>query len=113
MGSCRDSRQADSGQAVMLALLAVSLLVALAFGVARLAVGFAQAGLAQNAADAAALAATTAGASEAAYVAQLNGARLLSYSRASNGELSAAAVTVTVTVEVAGHRATARATDGP
>jgi len=109
VGSCRDSRQADSGQAVMLALLAVSLLVALAFGVARLAVGFAQAGLAQNAADAAALAATTAGAVEAAHVAQLNGARLLSYSRVDNGEAS----TVTVIVEVAGHRATARATDGP
>jgi len=109
VGSCRDSRQADSGQAVMLALLAVSLLVALAFGVARLAVGFAQAGLAQNAADAAALAATTAGAVEAAHVAQLNGARLLSYSRVDNDEAS----TVTVIVEVAGHRATARATDGP
>lgn len=111
MGSCRDSRQADSGQAVMLALLAVSLLMALALGVARLAVGFAQAGLAQNAADAAALAATTAGAVEAAHVAQLNGARLLSYSRVDNdnGEAS----TVTVIVEVAGHRATARATDGP
>jgi hypothetical protein len=93
----------------MLALLAVSLLVALAFGVARLAVGFAQAGLAQNAADAAALAATTAGAVEAAHVAQLNGARLLSYSRVDNDEAS----TVTVIVEVAGHRATARATDGP
>jgi uncharacterized protein YdbL (DUF1318 family) len=93
----------------MLALLAVSLLMALAFGVARLAVGFAQAGLAQNAADAAALAATTAGAVEAAHVAQLNGARLLSYSRVDNDEAS----TVTVIVEVAGHRATARATDGP
>ena len=109
MGSCRDSRQADSGQAVMLALLAVSLLMALALGVARLAVGFTQAGLAQNAADAAALAATTAGAVEAAHVAQLNGARLLSYSRVDNDEAS----TVTVIVEVAGHRATARATDGP
>ena len=109
MGSCRDSRQADSGQAVMLALLAVSLLMALALGVARLAAGFAQAGLAQNAADAAALAATTAGAVEAAHVAQLNGARLLSYSRVDNDEAS----TVTVIVEVAGHRATARATDGP
>ena len=109
MGSCRDSRQADSGQAVMLALLAVSLLMALALGVARLAVGFAQAGIAQNAADAAALAATTAGAVEAAHVAQLNGARLLSYSRVTNDEAS----TVTVTVEVDGHRATARATDGP
>ena len=109
MGSCRDSRQADSGQGVMLALLAVSLLMALALGVARLAVGFAQAGLAQNAADAAALAATTAGAVEAAHVAQLNGARLLSYSRVDNDEAS----TVTVIVEVAGHRATARATDGP
>jgi uncharacterized protein YdbL (DUF1318 family) len=93
----------------MLALLAVSLLMALAFGVARLAVGFAQAGLAQNAADAAALAATAAGAVEAAHVAQLNGARLLSYSRVDNDEAS----TVTVIVEVAGHRATARATDGP
>ena len=109
MGSCRDSRQADSGQGVMLALLAVSLLMALALGVARLAVGFAQAGLAQNAADAAALAATTAGAVEAAHVAQLNGARLLSHSRVDNDEAS----TVTVIVEVAGHRATARATDGP
>jgi uncharacterized protein YdbL (DUF1318 family) len=93
----------------MLALLAVSLLMALALGIARLAVGFAQAGLAQNAADAAALAATTAGAVEAAHVAQLNGARLLSYSRVDNDEAS----TVTVIVEVAGHRATARATDGP
>ena len=93
----------------MLALLAVSLLMALALGVARLAVGFAQAGIAQNAADAAALAATTAGAVEAAHVAQLNGARLLSYSRVDNDEAS----TVTVIVEVAGHRATARATDGP
>ena len=111
MSSCRDSRQADSGQAVMLALLAVSLLMALALGVAQLAVGFAQAGIAQNAADAAALAATTAGAVEAANVAQLNGARLLSYSRVDNGEAST--VTVTVIVEVAGHRATARATDGP
>ena len=95
----------------MLALLAVSLLMALALGAARLAVGFAQAGIAQNAADAAALAATTAGAVEAAYVAQLNGARLLSYSRVDNDNDEAS--TVTVIVEVAGHRATARATDGP
>ena len=109
MGSCRNSRQADSGQAVMLALLAVSLLMALALGVAQLSVGFAQAGIAQNAADAAALAANTVGAVEAANVAQLNGARLLSYLRVDNGEAS----TVTVIVEVAGHRATARATDGP
>ena len=109
MGSCRNSRQADSGQAVMLALLAVSLLMALALGVAQLSVGFAQAGIAQNAADAAALAANTVGAVEAANVAQLNGARLLSYSRVDNDEAS----TVTVIVEVAGHRATARATDGP
>ena len=109
MRSCRNSRQADSGQAVMLALLAVSLLMALALGVAQLSVGFAQAGIAQNAADAAALAANTVGAVEAANVAQLNGARLLSYSRVDNGEAS----TVTVIVEVAGHRATARATDGP
>ena len=93
----------------MLALLAVSLLMALALGVAQLSVGFAQAGIAQNAADAAALAANTVGAVEAANVAQLNGARLLSYLRVDNGEAS----TVTVIVEVAGHRATARATDGP
>ncbi len=93
----------------MLALLAVALLMALALGVARVAGGFAQAGVAQNAADAAALAAISVGATEAAHVALLNGGRLLSYSRADNGDVA----TVTVTVELAGHRATAGATDGP
>ena len=62
-------------------------------------------GRAQTAADAAALAATAGGRSAAARLATANGARLVGYVEA--GEF------ITVTVDVGGEQAVARATDGP
>jgi nitrous oxide reductase accessory protein NosL len=62
-------------------------------------------GRAQTAADAAALAATIGGRSAADRLATSNGGRLLSFDE--SGDV------VVVVVEVAGERASARATDGP
>ncbi|MGZ4724814.1 MAG: hypothetical protein ACXV8L_11445, partial [Ilumatobacteraceae bacterium] len=62
-------------------------------------------GRAQTAADAAALAATNGGLRAAQRLAGSNGGRLISYEVAGDS--------VIVVVEVAGERATARATDGP
>ena len=95
----------DRGQAVML-LLAVVVLAALALvGFGLFSARIIDRGRAQTAADAAVLAATTGGRGAAARLATSNGAVLLSYAEA--GDI------VTVTVEVDGERATARATDGP
>ncbi|MEO5900145.1 MAG: pilus assembly protein TadG-related protein [Ilumatobacteraceae bacterium] len=95
----------DRGQATMLllacvAFIAVVVVAAGAFGerlVARQ--------RAQGAADAAALAGTTAGVVGAQRLAAANGATLVSFAEAGDE--------VTVVVEVRGERAMARATDGP
>ena len=62
-------------------------------------------GRAQTAADAAALAATIGGRPAAERLASSNGGRLISYGESDD--------VVVVVVDVAGERATARATDGP
>ena len=95
----------DRGQAIVL-LLAVVMMAALAV----VAMGvFSQRvvdrGRAQTAADAAALAAVLGGRAAAERLAGGNGGRLVSFDQ--HGDV------VTVVVDVAGERATARATDGP
>ena len=105
MGSNPTTAGRDNGQAVLL-LLAVVVLAALSL----VAVGlFGQRivdrGRAQTAADAAALAATGGGRSAAQRLATRNGAVLVGYSEVGD--------VVTVTVEIHGEHATARATDGP
>ena len=95
----------NDGQAVVL-LLAVVVLAALsAVAVGLLAERVLHRGAAHTAADAAALAATRGGRAAAQRLASANGGWLVSYHE--DGD------TVVVTVEVAGERATARATDGP
>jgi hypothetical protein len=99
------STRNDRGQAVVL-LLAVVVLAALAviavglFG--RRIVDHARA---QTAADAAALAAVVGGRPAAERFAAGNGGRLIGFAQSGDE--------VTVTVEVGGERAAARATDGP
>ena len=100
--------QADEqsrGQAVVL-LLAVVVMAALSVvAVGRLGSRVIDRGRAQAAADAAALAATRGGRPAAERLAGSNGGTLLSYHVSGDA--------VIVVVEVAGERATARATDGP
>jgi hypothetical protein len=99
--SCGD----DRGQAVVL-LLAVVVLSALSLvAVGMFSERVIARGRAQTAADAAALAGTRGGVAAAVRLAAGNGARLVSFSHAAD--------VVTVTAEVGGERATARATDGP
>jgi hypothetical protein len=95
----------DRGQAVIL-LLAVVVMAALSVVAVGLFGGrIVVRGHAQTAADASALAATSGGRSAAVRLAAANGARLVGYAEVGDA--------VTVTVEVDGERATARATDGP
>lgn len=95
----------NDGQAVVLLLAAVVLTALSAVAVGMFAVRVLDRGSAQTAADAAALAATSGGRSAAERLASANGGTLISYHE--DGD------TVVVIVEVAGERATARATDGP
>ncbi len=99
----------DHGQAIGLMLVATCLVVALCFGVATVSVGVVQQNRAQNAADAAALAGSVGGVSQATSAAERNGGRLTHFVLTG----SAGEQTVTATVEIAGHSATARASDAP
>ena len=95
----------DRGQSVVL-LLAVVVMAALSvIAVGNFAGRVVNRGRAQTAADAAALAATIGGRSAADRLATSNGGRLLSFDESGDA--------VVVVVEVAGERASARATDGP
>ncbi len=95
----------DRGQSVVL-LLAVVVMAALSvIAVRDFGARVVNRGRAQTAADAAALAATIGGRSAADRLATSNGGRLLSFDE--SGDV------VVVVVEVAGERASARATDGP
>lgn len=100
----RDS-EPERGQAVALLLAAVVMAALGVVGVGQFSVRILDRGRAQTAADAAALAATTGGRSAAVRLASSNGATLVGYAEV--GEV------VTVVVDVAGQRATARASDGP
>ena len=99
------ARFQDHGQAVVL-LLAVVVMAALSvIAVGEFAARVVDRGRAQIAADAAALAATHGGRPAAERLATSNGGRLISFSESPDA--------VVVVVEVAGERASARATDGP
>ena len=99
------SRRNDRGQAVVLLLVVVVIAALSVVAVGMFSQRVVDRGLAQTAADAAALAATTGGRSAAGQLATRNGARLVSYSQVGDA--------VIVVVEVDGERATARATNGP
>lgn len=98
-------RQHEGGQATTLLLACVVLITLAAVGVGELGARIVARQHARAAADAAALAGTTSGWSGAQRLASANGARLVSFAEHDDE--------VTVTVEVGGERATARATDGP
>lgn len=89
----------------MFLLIAITLAALATVAAARLAGRVVSRGHAQTAADAAALAAAANGREAAERLAAANGARLLA--------VVVAGGTVTVTVEVGGEVATARATTGP
>lgn len=97
--------RADAGQAVMLLLIMVTLITLAAVAAAELAGRVITRSRAQIAADAAALAGAVRGRSAAARLAAANGGRLLAI--VVSGDV------VTVTVDVGGEVATARATSGP
>jgi cytochrome c biogenesis protein ResB len=101
----RTHRPTDRGQAVilMIAVLAVVATLAVAVVTAGRALWLRQ--RAAVAADAAALAGTTGGRPAAERLSALNGGALVSFVEEGDD--------VTVVVEVGGHRATARASDGP
>jgi Flp pilus assembly protein TadG len=99
----------DRGSAVVLVAAVVVLTGLMAFAVAELGVTAAQRARAQTAADAAALAGVSGGRVAASRFAVANGGALRSFVRSG----PPAAVTVTVTVELGGAVATARATNGP
>ncbi len=106
-GACHS----DRGQAVGLLLVAVFVIVALAFGVATMAIGLTQHSLAQSAADAAALAGAIGGVDEAVRAAERNGGLLLDFTRTDSTDLDAS--TVTVRVAVGTRSAVARASNVP
>ena len=95
----------DRGQAVVLLLIVVVMAALAVVGTGRFSVRVIDRGRAQTAADAAALAAVAGGRIAAGRLAVDNGARLVSFAEADGA--------ITVVVDVAGQRATARATDGP
>lgn len=94
-----------AGQATTLLLAVVAVIVVVAVAVGQIGGRIVARHQAHAAADAAALAGTTTGVGGARRLAEANGGRLVSFSE--NGE------EVTVTVEVHGEQATARASDGP
>ena len=95
----------DRGQATTLLLACVVLVTLAAVGAGELGARMVSRQRARAAADAAALAGTSSGRAGAQRLASANGARLVSFVERDD--------VVTVTVEVRGERATARATDGP
>ena len=99
----------SSGQALGLIIVAVTLLMALTFGLVALSARQAQRGRAQIAADAAALAGALGGYAEAQRAAELNGGHIRSFTVNDRGAIHA----VTVTVEIDDQLATATASDEP
>lgn len=97
--------QQDRGQAVMMLLAAVALAALAVVAVGTFGLRLIDRGRAQTAADAAALAGLRGGPAAAVDLAGRNGAVLVGFEQV--GDL------VTVSVEVDGVRASARATDGP
>ena len=95
----------DRGQAIVFLLAVVTMAALAVVAVGVFSQRLVDRGRAQTAADAAALAAVLGGRAAAERLAGGNGGRLISFDQA--GEV------VTVVVDVAGERATARATDGP
>ena len=95
----------DRGQATVLLLACVAFIAVTAVAVAAFGRRIVARHHAEMAADAAALAGTTAGRAGAARLAAANGAALISFVEAGDD--------VIVVVEVDGERARARATDGP
>lgn len=95
----------EQGQAATLLLVCVTFITLAAVGAGELGARMVARQRARAAADAAALAATSTGRAGALRLASANGARLVAF--VEHGD------EVTVTVEVRGERATARATDGP
>lgn len=100
---------ADVGQALSLVIAVVVVITSLAWGIVTVAERSARWARAHTAADAAALAGVSAGVAGAARVATLNGAVLVECLLIENDS----AVTVTVTVDVDGQQATARASNAP
>lgn len=100
------ARSRDSGSMlVFTVLVGVAICAAVTVALVPVLVGLVHRQQAQSAADAAALAGVNGGRSASAALASANDAALVSWSR--DGD------EVTVTVVVADHRATARATDAP
>ena len=100
-------RTSNGGQAAMLVIVTVVLIMALAWGAVSLAVRAAHRGRAQTAADAAAIAGVRGGSAEAARAATVNGAALIDFSSVGDP------ITVRVTVSVGGDTATATASNAP
>ncbi|CAB4884387.1 unannotated protein [freshwater metagenome] len=103
------TRRHDRGQALPLVMITVVLVMTLGWGVGTLALQAAQRSAAQNAADAAALAAQFGGADVAGRAAALNGARIISYSETTDGGVR----TIRVTTQVGEQRAVAQASNAP
>ncbi len=105
------SRTRNSGQAAVLVIITVVVIMALAWGVVTLSVRAAHRSRAQTAADAAALAGVRGGSTEAARAAMLNGATMIDFmgSGLTNGD----SVTVKVTVSLGDETATALASNVP
>ncbi len=99
----------EHGQAVGFVMVTVALVMALGLGLASLSIGLVQQSRAQNAADASALAGAAGGLREATRAAERNGGRVSNFERVVDADVE----TVTVTVEVGGRSATARASDTP
>ena len=99
------SNRGDHGQAVVLLLAVVTMAALAVVAVGAFGQRVVDRGQAQTAADAAALAALLGGRAAAEHLADDNGGRLVAFEQHD--------AVVTVVVDVAGERATARATDGP
>jgi hypothetical protein len=102
-------RSRDDGQAMGLLIIAVCLVMTMAVGLASLSVGLVQRSRAQTAADAAAIAGALGGVGQATRAAARNGATVAAFTLVTDGDAN----TATVTVELGGKRATARASDTP
>lgn len=103
------NRKSNSGQAVGLLIIALTLVMAVAFGLVALSARQLHRARAQTAADAAALAGALGGYAEAQRAAELNGGRLRRFIVSDRGAVHA----VSVTVEVADQLAVAAASDEP
>ena len=108
MMKCQN-RQRSSGQAVGLLIVAVTLVMAVAFGLVALSVRQSHRARAQTAADAAALAGALGGYAEAQRAAELNGGHILRFTVSNRGDIHS----VSVTVEVGDQLAVAAASDEP